>query len=192
MDVPEEIASTRDAALARPPVARSQRWLALPSGLVLAICLFLPVVRACGDAMPPFVIPLLWPPYALGAAVAALATAATLRGLRNALFVTRIAAVCAAMMWLGWHALSGELDTLVLAVAIGPGLLLATLGGGVESKAARALVIIGASCTAFFALLVSDPDTMFGAWISLGASIAIAAAGAVWIVEHAVRGRRHR
>src|SRR5439155_15369868 len=65
-----------------PTVARRQRRLALPTGILLAVCLFLPTVRVCGSPTYPITVPPFWTPYLLGIGVAILGGARTLRGLR--------------------------------------------------------------------------------------------------------------
>jgi hypothetical protein len=163
----------------RPTSAR--RRLALPGGVVLALCIFLPALRVCGSPTYPITMPPFWSPYVLGALVAVMAIARTPRGLRATLIAV---AVIYVLNLIGWgvvtmSTLEGApigLGMLVLAGAF----IALTRRGELELRAAHATLLVGLACTPWFALLAFDPDGMWGAWVSLGASLALVIAGLEW------------
>lgn len=59
---------------------RRHRFLTIPSGALLALCLFLPATQACSEPVYPYSVPFAWPPHLLGL----LAVIAALRPLRQA------------------------------------------------------------------------------------------------------------
>ncbi|MBA3453774.1 MAG: hypothetical protein H0T42_11835 [Deltaproteobacteria bacterium] len=73
---PDELEQVTDAtSLSRSVVRRPQRWhrwLTIPSGWVLVVCLFLPAVKLCDSAEPfPMVmVPFVWPVYLVGMLIA--------------------------------------------------------------------------------------------------------------------------
>ncbi len=165
----------------RPRTARRARGLALPTGVVLALCIFLPALRVCGSPTYPITMPPFWSPYLLGVGVAWLAGARTLRGAAAALiFVKALIALTA----VGWGVIAcWSSDGVPFGagfLGIGALFLAATHRGPFEERAARATIGTGAICTAWFAALAFDPDGMVGAWISFGASLALVVLGLEW------------
>lgn len=81
---------SREPTLADPElhVRRRGRLFAVPSGLLLFVCMFLPIVESCGEPVYPYEVPPACLPYVIGLVVAlrALASpavrASTLRGAR--------------------------------------------------------------------------------------------------------------
>lgn len=51
---------------------RRHRWLTIPSGWVLLVCLFLPALKLCdsGEPFPMVMVPFLWPVYLVGMVIA--------------------------------------------------------------------------------------------------------------------------
>jgi hypothetical protein len=173
---------SRDADLDAPVAARRQRFLALPTGVVLALCVFLPAVRVCGTPTYPISMPPFWSPYLLGVAVAVLGGARTMRGLRGGLATADVVMALTAIGW-GVAACFGGAQgvgvALVIAAVAAAYFKLARWGGR-EQRAAHVTIAIGALCTPWFALLAFDPEAMFGSWISLGAALAAIIAGLEW------------
>jgi hypothetical protein len=166
----------------RPTVARRQRRFALPAGVVLAVCIFLPALRVCGTPTYPIQMPMFWSPYLLGFAVALLAGARTLRALRPALIMIEIV-MGLTVLGYGTASLFGGGEGVGIAfviAAVGAGFFKLVRWGGPEDRAAHATIAIGVICTPWFALIAADPEAMFGAWISLAASIGVIAAGLEW------------
>ena len=165
----------------RPRTARRARGLALPTGVVLALCIFLPALRVCGSPTYPITMPPFWSPYLLGVGIAWLAGARTLRGAAAALVFVKALIVLTAVGWGVVAASSMEGLPIGLAFfAIGALFLAVTRRGPIEERAARATIGAAVICTAWFATLAFDPDGMWGAWISFGASLALVVLGLEW------------
>jgi len=163
-----------------PTVPRRKR-LALPFGVVLALCIFMPALRVCGTPTYPISMPPFWSPYVLGALVAALAAARTRGGMRG--LVIAIASVVAVTAF-GWGVVAmSSIEGAAIGVAIlafGVAFVVTVRKGPVEERAARATIGVGIMCTPWFTLLAFDPDGMWGAWVSLVASLALIFAGLDW------------
>ncbi|MCE9577757.1 MAG: hypothetical protein K8W52_31780 [Deltaproteobacteria bacterium] len=171
-------ASTGDG---RVPPRRSRRLFALPSGIVLVVAIFLPVVKVCGDPAYPIQVPFVWGPYVLGGLVIAMALAGTARGLRG-LVITAQAIV--ALQWGGFglamfQDVSGAPWGLLLLAAV-VAFWYGTRRGDREQGAANAVIGIGLVCLPWFALFAFDKDGMWGAWVSLGAALAVIGSGLEW------------
>jgi hypothetical protein len=170
-----------DSTSDRPRTARRARGLALPAGVVLALCIFLPALRVCGSPTYPIAVPPFWSPYVLGVGVAWLAGARSLRGAAAALVFVKVVMLLTVV---GWGVVaSASLDGLPFGLAffaIGALFFAVTHGGPVEERAARATIATGVLCTAWFAMIAFDPDGMIGAWISFGASLALVVLGLEW------------
>jgi hypothetical protein len=164
------------------PLARRQRFLVLPPGLVLALCIFLPALRVCGKPTYPIAMPPFWSPYLLGVVVAILAASRTRAGLRGGLAAAQIVMGLTGFGWAAMALWAGP-DAApwgVVMVAAAVGFLVLARRGSLEQRAARVVIAIGVVCTPWFALLASDHDAMIGAWVSVVASIAIAVGGLEW------------
>jgi hypothetical protein len=167
-----------------PPACRRQRRLALPAGVVLALCVFLPALRVCGSPTYPVEIPPAWPPYLLGAIVAAMALSRrleTLRGWTTVALLIGAGTGGAFGLIAAWGG-RGEGLAWGLGLWLVGGLFvwLIVRGRGIEERAARTVIGVGALCTPWFALLAFDPDGMIGARVSLAASVALIIAGVEW------------
>lgn len=94
-------------------VRRRHRLFAVPSGLLLFVCMFLPLVENCGEPVYPYQAPLVCVPYVIGLVVGlrALLDAplclAALRGAR-ARAVVALAFWLLATAWFGLWAFSGD------------------------------------------------------------------------------------
>jgi len=169
-------------ALDAPTVARRQRRFALPTGLVLAVCIFLPTVRVCGSPTYPISMPPFWTPYLLGIGVAILGGARTLRGVRTGQIFVEVVMAISCLGW-GVAALFGGREGVMAAIvigSIGAAFFRIARWGTREERAAHLTIFCGLLCTPWFALWAFDADGMFGAWVSLCASIAIFFAGLEW------------
>ncbi len=81
------------------PPRRSRRLFALPSGVVMVLAIFMPVVKVCGNPTYPIQMPLVWGPYVLGGLVIAMALADRARGLRMLVIMAQIVI---ALQWGGF------------------------------------------------------------------------------------------
>lgn len=164
----------------RPTVPRRRR-LPLPAGVVLALCIFLPALRVCGSPTYPITMPPFWSPYVLGALVAVMAAARTPRGMRAARVAISAIVVLTALgfgvLLVGSHqAQPIAVGMFAFAVAF----VVVSRRGEPELRAAHATIGVGVGCAPWFALLAFDPDGMWGAWISLAASLALVVGGLEW------------
>lgn len=74
-----DVAAPPQGAIRRevPRRRRRHRWLTVPSGWLLFVCVFVPSMRVCegGEAFPMALVPPAWPPYVAGLLVALAANA---------------------------------------------------------------------------------------------------------------------
>ncbi len=163
---------------------RRHRRITGASGLLLFLCVGLPLVRGCDDARPiyPFELPMFVPPYLYGLAFACAATATTARGLRTAIGALRALTV-------GAFAASGLIfvarPVLGVIAAIASALMLAALGwtGHAEKRVATGAILLGAAGTLWFGLCATSGDALSGVYVALAASIGLVVGGMVWLVE---------
>lgn len=164
----------------RPTVARRRR-LPLPAGVVLALCIFLPALRVCGSPTYPITMPPFWSPYVLGALVAVMAAARSPRVMEGVRVAISVIVVLTA---LGFGVLTiGTIEGSPIGLALfafAVVFVAIARHGEPELRAAHATIGVGVGCTPWFALLAFDPDGMWGAWISLGASLALIVGGLEW------------
>ncbi len=176
---------------------RRQPLLAVP-GWLLFVCLFLPTLRVCGDPMMPLQFPPSYAVYLGGLVVALIAGARVIRTRQVALTVlltmwTLTVLTCLAL-WAG-------AKVLIAGVVIGSVFLVVQVllvRAMIRTTWSERGIAIGCFChaliaTAWCALLVSDPDRMWGAYVSFGAGIAMMVASAAVIArahEEVVRKRR--
>jgi hypothetical protein len=165
----------------RPASTRRLRRLALPTGIVLALCIFAPALRVCNSPAYPIAMPPFWSPYLLGIGIAWLAGARTLRGAAAALVFVKVLIVLSTV---GWGVLAvWSVEGLPIGIAFFgfcAAFLALTRRGPFEERAARATIGVGLACTAWFALIAFDPDGLWGAWVSFGASLALSVLGLEW------------
>jgi hypothetical protein len=164
-----------------PPVRR--RRLAAPPGILLALCMFAPLLRVCGDPVYPVEAPFAWTPYLLGVIVAALAYAQSRRVIKGLVVAAQVILALTALVP-GYLAMftAGKEGFLGGSITLGVGaaLVLALAHGSPSVRAANTLIVTGALCTAWFSLFVFSDDAMWGAYLSLATSLAILLLGIEW------------
>jgi hypothetical protein len=169
---------------------RRHRRLTAPSGLLLFVCMFLPLVRGCDAHTPiyPLELPMFLPPYLYGLAFAAAATAVTVRGMRRAVGVVRALSIVsfagAALIFLVRPMLG------MLAIAA-TALMLGIIGWRrcSERRVAAAVMLLGATGTLWFGLCATSADALVGVYVALAASCGLLAGGLVWLLEADYPGR---
>ncbi len=163
---------------------RRHRRLTAPSGLLLFLCVFLPLVRGCDDHTPiyPLELPMFLPPYVFGLAFAGAAIAATARGLRRAVELLRVLALVSLAVG-GLIVVMRPL--LGIAALVASALMLAVIGWHVQSerRVAGGAVLLGVAGTLWFGLCATSADALAGVYAALVASIGLLAGGLVWLVE---------
>lgn len=162
------------------PRRRARRGLVLPSGVLLLLAAFLPMVKVCDQPAYAIQYPFFWGPHVLGAIAMGLAlcsfqrTYTILVGVARGVVIAQLGGF--ALVFLegdGWP------WSAMLAAAI-TGYWLATRRGQPELRAAHAVLAGGVLCFPWFALFVGDRDTLWGAYVALGASFGLILAGAAW------------
>jgi hypothetical protein len=179
---------------ARPRHRRASRFLVVPSGWVLFVCLLLPSVRFCegGSAVPCAVIPPAWPPFVAGLMIGF----AALEGPRRAAASARQLGLFTYIVVLGYAALfalalSDRAITWDVAVpAAGVSLvvwLIARWCRRAQSELAVAvlswLLSLGAALCGLALGLVRDAT--WGGQVIAVAACALAAGTSCWLVEAA-------
>ncbi len=159
------------------PPRRARRFFALPSGVVLAVAIGMPLVKVCGTVHYPIAWPMFWGPYLLGGVVIAMALCRTARGLRQLVATAQflVAAQCGPM---GVATITSGYGVLLIAAAVG--FVLLTRRGDPERRATRVLIAGGAMCLAWFAPFMGDPEGLWGAYVSTGAAMAVMLSGLEW------------
>jgi hypothetical protein len=163
---------------------RRHRRITGASGLLLFLCVGLPLVRGCDDARAiyPFELPMFVPPYLYGLAFACAAAATTTRGLRTAIGALRALTV-------GAFAASGLIfvarPALGAIAAVASTLMLAAIGwsGHAEKRVAAGAILLGAAGTLWFGLCATSGDALSGVYVALAASVGLLGGGLVWLVE---------
>lgn len=159
------------------PARRARRFFVLPSGVVLAIAIFLPLVKVCGTVEYPIAWPIFWGPYLLGAVAIGMALCGSQRAMRN-LVVTAQVIVAAQCGGLGVVTISSGYGVLLIAAAVG--FVLLTRRGDPERRATHALIAGGVMSLAWFAPFIGDPEGLWGAYVSTGAAFALMMSGLEW------------
>ncbi len=157
-----------------PVVRRRSAWLIVPSGWMLVICLFLPVLKVCdrGDTIPALVLPWVWPLYLGGVLIACAAAAArshSQRGHGAALFwmVRGCAAVVCVLAVKA--VIDGEVAAaivLVIAVAF----VVATWRAPTEVAIVSVSVLVASLVALWGLVLASDPKAVWGAYVTVVAA----------------------
>jgi len=173
---------------------RRHRWLTMPSGWLLLVCLFLPSLRFChgGDAFPMAVFPFAWPPFLVGmfVALAAGPRPEAVTGYGAALFlVIRVSAV-----GLAGSVLLAMLDAQiaaegVLAIAISIAAFAVTWRRPTEVAVAGISVLAAGGSFAFTLALAHARLAVWGAHVAAAAAGALVL-GALWWLGEALWARR--
>ncbi len=161
---------------------RRHRRITGPAGVLLFICLFLPAVKGCNEAVYPVTMPMFWHPYLYGLVLALGAARATVRHLRYTVLALRI---------LAWLTLLGGVLLFVVAGAIGVAELIigASLLGAIgrsgcsERRVALTAIVVGAFSLLWFGLWAATPDALVGGYLAGVASIGVLVGGLVWLGE---------
>ncbi|HEU0030739.1 MAG TPA: hypothetical protein VFQ53_08900 [Kofleriaceae bacterium] len=166
---------------------RRHRYLTVPAGVVLFVCLFLPAVKGCSEPVYPIVVPPVYPPYVLGLLVTltALARPSVVRKLviasRVILWLTCIAAAFCLAGILVVEEPSSWMGYAVFAACV---LVFVVTGWGErdELAAARAALATGLLGVIWFGawLLPRDEGVLFGMYVSFGSSLALLLGAAEW------------
>lgn len=178
------IAAALPIAVARAPRLR-HRWITAPSGVVILVCLVLPGLRVCGTPTRPCDGFGAQTPYLLGGLVAALARARPGRSVRAVVWAIR------GLVWAtvaGWAVALAAADALAFGVwtVIGAGLVLAFGWAAPTGGPAHALRVATATawtCLAWFTILASTGDAMYGSYLGLGASLGLLVGTWWWRAE---------
>jgi len=176
---------------------RRQPLLAVPSWL-LFLCLFLPTLRVCGDPMIPLQFPPSYAVYLGGVAVAVIAGA---RLLRTRQYVFCVLVTLWTLTVLTCLTAWASAEVLIAGVIVGSVFLVVQIllvrallrTAWSERGIAIGCLVHALLAVGWSALLVSDPDRMWGAYVSFGTGIAMMVASGVMVGrahEQIVRTRR--
>lgn len=188
MNVPSNAPSSSAISVAYPQrhaVAsrRHHRLITLPSTTLVVVCMFLPTIRVCHTESAPIAWPWFWSPYVVAALVfaAALMRPQALWGMVLALRIILGATLGGwAVIAFGIFSLADAEPTYAIAGLVASVIIAALV---VESKLEVMVARIGAATAAgtiwWSYLLVSSEHALWGASVSLGASIAMCV-GCVW------------
>jgi hypothetical protein len=161
---------------------RRHRRITGPSGLLLFVCLFLPAVKGCNEAVYPISMPMFWHPYIYGLVLALGTATVTVRNLYVTVVALRI---------LAWLTVIGSAFLVVVAGGIALAelivgvLLLGAIGrrGVSERRVAVTAIGIGALSLLWFGLWVATPDALVGVYVSAAASVGLLVGGLLWLAE---------
>jgi hypothetical protein len=153
-------------------------------GIVLVLCVFLPAMRVCGHPTAPIAVPPCYAAYfgGIGVAIFALARRRALVKL-GASVVLVLAMLCvggvAALMCDGHVGSQVAICGITLACAV---LTVHWVVRGAVSERVLAGIAIaqGLMSAGWAALLVSDPDAMWGAMVTLVAALALVGTALAW------------
>ncbi len=163
---------------------RRHRPLTGTSGLLLAACFFLPMMRGCEHDDASLELPRVWVPHVYGLVFAIFGLARSRRVLAVGSGILRA---------LGWMVLVGGAAMMAAAppagaveLVLGVFLVVAMSGrtlGTTELRMAVIAVLVGAVSAMWFALWAATPDALVGAYLGLASSIGLFAGGMFWLVE---------
>jgi len=167
------------------------------SGWMIAVCLFLPTLRVCGDATAPIEFPPTYVIYVGGIAIAIGAMARTTAGKKAAftalVWLWLLTAAVIGVVWIGAGVsplvgvFAGML-ALAGVVVLGRRMWEARLGARAFAAACVAHAVLA---TGWNVLLAFDPDAMWGARVALAVSCAILV-GSLLTLREAQREARNR
>ena len=163
---------------------RRHRPISGASGVVLAACFFLPMMRGCEHHAASIELPRLWVPHVYGVVFALLGLARSRRALATGAAVLRV---------LGWMVLVGGAAMMaaappagVVEVVLGLFLVAAMRSSSTwttEPRMAATAALVGAVSAMWFALWAATPDAMIGVHLGLVSSIGLFTGGMFWLVE---------
>jgi hypothetical protein len=161
---------------------RRHRRITGPSGALLFVCLFLPAVKGCNEAVYPMSMPMFWHPYIYGLALALGSATVTVRHLHYTVLALRILAWLTVIGSAFLIVVAGGIALVELVVGV---LLLGAIGrrGCSERRVALTTIAIGALGLLWFGLWVVTPDAMIGVYVSAFASVGLLGGGLVWLGE---------
>jgi hypothetical protein len=161
---------------------RRHRRVTGPAGVVLFVCLFLPAVKGCNEAVYPMSMPMFWHPYIYGAVLALATATVTVRQLHYTVLALRILAWLTVIGSAFLIMFAGGVALVELVVGV---VLLGVIGrrGCSERRVALTATVIGALSLVWFGLWVVTPDAMIGVYVSAFASVGVLGGGLVWLAE---------
>ncbi|MEO8703912.1 MAG: hypothetical protein ABI867_27935 [Kofleriaceae bacterium] len=170
---------------------RHHRWLTLPSSTLLVICMFLPVLRVCGQPTAMIEWPIFWTPYIVAALVFAAALVLPSRLAALALAIRIIVGITlAGFIWPFFMVSPGDYNLLVACgvVAIMLGIAAIAIPAHTpEVMVARLGIVTGLAALPWFIALAIDHDAMWGARVSVVAAAVFVASCGVWWLEARLR-----
>lgn len=171
---------------------RWHRWLTVPSGWTLFVCLFLPTIKLCdtSEPVPMALFPFIWPVYVMGAliALAALRPPWAIRGYGLALFVLlRASAVGVAGTAVPAIVMGESGAEAVLAVMLSGLVFAATWRDATERAVAGVSLLVTAGAFAFTLLLACDRLAVWGATAGAISAGALVLGCLCWSIEASVR-----
>lgn len=173
---------------------RRHRWLTIPSGWVLLVCLFLPALKLCdaSDPFPMVMVPFLWPPYLVGMFVA-LAAGAHADAVRvygtSLLILLRVGAFgvggCVLIEMIDGHI--GASAVIVIGVSFV--VFMATWRPPTERAVAANSALAAAGSFAFTLALALERLAVWGAYVGAIAAGVLLAGTLAWCLETLVQPR---
>jgi hypothetical protein len=166
---------------------RRHRRITTPAGLLLFVCLFLPAVKGCSEAVYPVSMPMFWHPYLFGLVLALGSATLAVRHLRYTVLALRI---------LAWLTIVGGVVLLVVSGPIGVAeiiigaCLLGAIGrsGCSERRVALTAITVSSFSLLWFGLWIATPDALIGVHLAGLASVGLLVGSLVWLGE-ATRAR---
>jgi hypothetical protein len=164
---------------------RHHRFLTLPSSALIVICMFLPIVEVCGKPMYPVEFPPIWTPYVIAVLVFVAAMIRPHRLYALVLGIRLVFGITATIFCL-WAVdeLAPEPITLLPIAILALSLAIVVIKARThELMAARVGAVSSAAGAIWFGMISTDPDALFGAQVSVLATIALAIGCVWWWIE---------
>jgi hypothetical protein len=161
---------------------RRHRRITGGSGVVLFVCLFLPAVKGCNEAVYPMSMPMFWHPYIYGLVIALGTVTVTVRHLHYTVLALRILAWLTVIGSAFLIMFAGGIALVELVLGV---LMLGAIGkrGCSERRVALTTIAIGTMSLLWFGLWVATPDALIGVYVSAFASAGLLCGGLVWLAE---------
>ena len=169
-----------------PTPRRRHRWISLPSGVLLFVCLFLPAVKSCGEPVYPFELAPLTTPYLLGLLVALVALMTAPGAVSKVVWIAR------ALMWatvIGWTLFllaqvldEGDAYFMPLFTAVPGAVVLAIFGRGKRDERAATRMALGTAVLGigWFGMWCFDGSALIGVYLSAAASVGLFIGALEW------------